>query len=99
MAKRKKVKLVLRRTSPITKAAILAAAVLSVIALLALYSAIDRTQSQYGTLRERAMLLESGKSRLESNIADLGTIESALRIAMEELGLVYPDSVIVVPEN
>lgn len=99
MAKRKKIKLVLRRTSPITKAAILAAAVLSVIALVALYSAIDRTQSQYGTLRERAMLLESGKSRLARNIENLGTIESALRIAMEELGLMYPDSVIITPGN
>lgn len=98
MAKRK-VKLVFKRTGPVTKAAILAAVVLSLIALIALFGAIGRIQQQYNDLRDEAMELESGNTKLEDRIGALGTIESALRIAMEELGLVFPDSVIFTPGN
>ncbi len=100
MAKAKRpVKLVLKKTSPITKAAILAAAVLSVVALAALYSSIDQLQGQYDALRQQAMALESGNSLLQQHIDDLGSMESAIRIAMEELGLTFPDSVIYTPGN
>lgn len=99
MAKKHPVKLVLRKTNPVTKAAILAAAVLSVVALVALYSAIDQVQTQYEAMRIHAMALESGKTQLETKIDDLGTLESALRIAMEELGLTFPDSAIYIPGN
>lgn len=99
MAKKRPVKLVLKKTSPVTKAAILAAAVLSVVALVALYSSIDQVQNQYEAMRIQAMALESGKNQLENNIHDLGTLESAIRIAMEELGLTFPDSVIYTPGN
>lgn len=93
------VKLVMKRTSPIIKAAILAAAILSVVALVALYSAIDHVQDQYDAMRMQAMALESGNSQLQTQISGLGTLESALRIAMEELGLTFPDSVIYTPGN
>lgn len=99
MARKRPVKLVFKRTNPITKAAILAAAVLSVVALVALYSSIDQVQEQYDAMRVQAMVLESGKQQLENNIDDLGTLESALRIAMEELGLTFPDSAIYIPGN
>ncbi len=99
MAKKRPVKLVLKKTSPVTKAAILAAAVLSVVALVALYSSIDQVQNQYEAMRIQAMALESGKNQLENNIHDLGTLESAIRIAMEELGLTFPDSAIFTPGN
>lgn len=99
MAKRKKVKVVFKRANPLTKAAILAAAVLSLVALVALYSAIDHAQHQYDAMRDQAMELESGNTKLENNIDDLGSLESALRIAMEELGLVFPDSMVVTPKD
>ena len=97
MARASRPKLVLRKTSPVTKAAILAAAVLSVVALVALYSSIDQIQDQYDAMRDQAMALESGNTLLQERIDDLGSMESAIRIAMEELGLTFPDSVIYAP--
>lgn len=90
-------KLVTKKTSPVTKAAIVAAVVLSVVALAALYGTIDQLQNQYDALRQQAMELESGNGVLQQYIDELGTLESAIRIAMEELGLTFPDSVIYVP--
>lgn len=94
MAKKNNVKLVFKRTAPVAKAAIMAAVVLSLIALIALYGAIARVREQYDALRNEAIELESGNTKLEDRIGALGTLESALRIAMEELGLAFPDSVI-----
>ncbi len=99
MARKRSTKVVLKRTNPVTKAAILAAAILSLIALVALYSSIDRVHSQYEAMRIHAMALESGNGLLQTQINDLGSWESAIRIAMEELGLIFPDSVIVTPGN
>lgn len=99
MAKKESVKLVMKRSNPVTKAAILAAAVLSLVALVALYSSIDHIQNQYDTLRTQAMELESDNDQLQTNIDDLGSLESAIRIAMEELGLTFPDSMIITPGN
>ena len=39
------------------------------------------------------------QASLDEKIEELGSIESALRIAMEELGLVLPDSVVITPGN
>lgn len=96
---RRPAKLVLKKTSPVIKAAIVAAAVLSVVAIAALYSSIDQLQNQYDLLRQQALALESGNGLLKQRIDDLGSIESAIRIAMEELGLTFPDSVIYAPGN
>ncbi len=99
MARKKSAKLVLKKTNPVTKAAILAATVLSLVALVALYSSIERLDEQYEAMRKQAQELESGNGQLQSQIDDLGSWESAIRIAMEELGLIFPDSVIVTPGN
>ena len=97
--KEKKTKLVLRKSSPVTKAAVLCAIVLSVVALLALYGTIAQIRHQQEQMRQEAMELESGNEQLEENIENLGTWESALRIALEELGFEFPDSVIFVPKD
>lgn len=97
MASTNRPKLVLQKTSPVTKAAILTAAVLSVVALVALYGSIDQMNDQYDSLRDQALALESGNVLLQERIDDLGSMESAIRIAMEELGLTFPDSVIYAP--
>ena len=93
------VKLVTRKTSPVTKAALLAAAVLSVVALVALYSSIDHLQDQYDALRQEALQLESNNGQLQQQIDELGTLDSVIRIAMEELGLTFPDSIIFAPKD
>ena len=97
MAKANRPKLVLSRTNHITKVAVISAAVLSVVALVALYGSIQRLEKQYDDLRDQAMALESGNTLLQERIDDLGSMESALRIAREELGLTFPDSVIFAP--
>lgn len=99
MASASRTKLVLRKTSPVTKAAIVSAAILSLVAVVALYGSIDRLQNQYDNLRDQAMALESGNNTLQERIDDLGSMESAIRIAMEELGLTFPDSVIFAPNE
>lgn len=92
-------KVVVRKTSPVTKAAVAAAVVLCILALAALHSSITQVQSQYDAMRLQAMALESGNQSLVERIDDLGTLESAIRIAMEELGLTFPDSVLYIPGN
>ena len=92
-------KVVVRKTSPVTEAAVVAAVVLCILALAALHSSIAQVQSQYDAMRLQAMALESGNQSLVERIDDLGTLESAIRIAMEELGLTFPDSVLYIPGN
>ena len=99
MAKNKRIKLILRKTSPVTKAAIVSAAILSLVAVVALYGTIDQLQNQYDDLRNEAMALESGNTALQDRIDDLGSMESIIRIAMEELGLTFPDSMIFAPKD
>ena len=99
MARASRAKLVLRKTSPVTKAAIVTAAILSVVAIVALYGSIDSLRNQYDALRDDALALESDNAALKDNIEDLGSLESALRIAMEELGLTFPDSLIFAPNE
>lgn len=99
MARASRPKLVLRKTSPVTKAAIVSAAILSLVAVVALYGTIDQLQNQYDDLRNEAMALESGNTVLQDRIDDLGSMESVIRIAMEELGLTFPDSMIFAPKD
>lgn len=99
MARTSRPKLVLRKSSPVTKAAIVSAAILSLVAVVALYGTIDQLHSQYDELRNQAMALESGNLALQDRIDDLGSMESAIRIAMEELGLTFPDSMIFAPKE
>ena len=92
------IKLVYRRSRPLTKIVVLAAVVLSILALLTLRSAIMTTREKTEDLRNQAMALEQENSRLEQYIEELGTIQAIIRIAQEKLGLVEPDSIIIQPE-
>ena len=98
MAKRNApVKLVFKKSSPITKAALLAAVVLSTVALVTLHGSIQNNRSQYEAMRIQAAIVESRNKHLAFCIENVGTVEGIERIAMEELGLVYPGSVIFTP--
>ena len=92
------IKLVYRRSRPLTKIVVLAAVVLSILALLTLRSAILATREDTEDLRNQAMALEQENSRLEQYIEELGTVRTIIRIAQEKLGLVEPDSIIIQPE-
>lgn len=87
-----RIRLVYHRSSPLLKCVVLAAIVLSTAALLTLHFTIRQTQQQTETLRSQAALLEQENQELQQNIAQIGTMQSIKRIAMEELDLVDPDA-------
>lgn len=74
------------------------ALVLSMAALLMLHCAIDATQKDTEELRQQAIALEQEQHQLEQYEKEKGTIQEVIRIAMERLGLVEPDSVVIQPE-
>ena len=96
MADRKKffsrIRLVYRRSSTLLKSVVLAAIILSTAALLTLHFSIRQTRQEADLLREQAARLEQENRQLTQYIAEIGTIQSIKRIAIEELGLVDKDA-------
>lgn len=93
-----KIKLVYRKSRTATKIVVIAAIVLSILALTALTVTIHLTRAETENLRQEAIGLERENSRLERYIEQYGTIEGIIRIAQEELGLIEPESIIIQPE-
>ena len=81
----KRIRLVRGRSHPLTKIVVLCTIVLSSATLLTLQLALQNAQDQAQSLKD--------------HISQLGSVDSVERIAEEELGLVYPDSVIFQPEG
>ena len=97
--KKKRYRLVFVRTHPLVKWMILLAVVLSTVAMVTMRARIEEDKRNYEIMRQYAMNLEGDNLDLDRKIEELGSIESALRIAMEELGLVMPDTVVISPSN
>ena len=101
MAERKNpfrnIKLVFRPASPALKIAVCVLIVCCMAALIALTwvraSILDRTEQ----LREEAAGLESANAELEEKIGDIGSVQSIMDIAQEELGLVDPNTIVIDP--
>ena len=93
------VKFVRRRSSKLTKAAIFLAVTFATIALLVLHALTLNLQEQAQAAKDQAQQLEQENDRLEDKIDNLGSLEGAQDIAKDELGLVDPDTIIIVPEN
>ncbi len=93
MAKRK-YRVVFKKTSPLVKAVILIAIVLSTIALVTLHATIEQDRSQYEAMREHAGMLEENNQSLMQQIDEKDTLETIIQIAMERLGLVLPGTTI-----
>lgn len=96
MAKRP-VKVVFR-TKPRVMAVVMAMVIVATVALVGLQGSLAESRSQFEAMRLQAAALEAANQELISNIDDLGSVESAIRIAEEELGLVCPDTVVFAPE-
>lgn len=103
MAERKNpfrnIKLIFRPASPALKIAVIVLIVCSMAALIALTwvrtSILNRTED----LREEAAGLESENAELEEKIADIGSVQSIMDIAQEELGLVDPNAILIDPNS
>lgn len=75
------------------------AIVLSMATFLVFRSLTARSQAEQEALRDQASQLEGENSQLQSNISKLGTLESVIQIARDLLGMVFPDTVFIQPEN
>lgn len=94
-----KYRLVLRRSSPLLKCMVLVVILLSIVALLSIRNAILDEQAEREALRAQAAALESENSRLDHAISQLGTIESIMQIATQQLGLVDPNTEFYTPSK
>ena len=93
----KKIKFIPRRGSLLAKAVLLSVVVFSTAAMLAMNTALVESRQRAEDLRQNAMALEQEQQDLQNRIEDLGTDEAVRQIAQEELGLVDPDTVIIIP--
>lgn len=91
------VKVVYRRSNPLTKVVVTAAIVLSMAALIAMGWTQHQIEEETRDMRAKAAQLEAENARLEEKIDSLGSVQSVMEIAQEELGLVNPDTVVIQP--
>ena len=97
--KLKLIKLRLRPSPRSTKIMLIVAILFAMIALIALRMAITDLNNREEDLRQKAAALEQDNKDLQENIGILGSVQSIIQIAMDELGLVDPDTVILEPES
>lgn len=92
--RKSKYKIVFRPGSPLTKLALLGVILLSTVALIAIHCAIGRSQEKADALRAQAAAEEREQNKLNDKISSLGSTDSVIDIAGDELGLVSPDATI-----
>ncbi len=92
-----RIRVVYRRSSPLLKCVVLAALVLCTICLITLRTQLLKEQAKKEQLRTEAATLEQRNAELEKMISELGTVQSVKRIALTELDLVAPDTVLFLP--
>ena len=95
----KRFRLVYRKSTPLTKAVVLSAIVLSLVALLTIRLAINATNDRISDLSGQAAGLEQNNQELQEDIDKLGTVDSVIEIAQKIWDLVFPDTVIIEPEE
>lgn len=95
----KRVRLVYCKSTPVTKAVVLLAIVLSMVALLTIRLALDATNDRIDQLAGEAAGLEQNNQELQEDINKLGTVDSVIEIAQKLWNLVFPDTVIIEPEQ
>ena len=88
----------IRRSSPLAKAAVAAALVLSIVTLLTLQGLTLAARQDTEALRQEAISLEQENQRLRGYLAEQGTVQEIMRIAQERLNMAMPDSIVIQPE-
>ena len=97
--KLKLIKLRLRPSPRSTKIMLIVAILFAMTALIALRMAITDLNNREEDLRQKAAVLEQDNKDLQENIGILGSVQSIIQIARDELGLVDPNTVILEPES
>lgn len=95
----KKVKLVVQPTHPWVKITLVVVILLSIAALVALSWFHQTIQAQTDKLRDQVAAAEYANSELDSRIQDPDSMENVQKIARDELGLVDPDSIVLIPQE
>jgi cell division protein FtsB len=90
---------VYQRTRNITKIVVILALVLCTGALITLRLATMDLENRTGKLYDRAVALDQENEELREDINKLGSVQSVVEIAEEELGLVQPGTVIYQSET
>lgn len=93
----KRIRFIPRRASLLSKAVLLSVVVFSIAAMLVMGSAVVQGRQRLEYLRQSAIALEQEQQDLQNRVEGLGTDEAVRQIAQEELGLVDPDTVIIIP--
>ena len=97
--KLKLIKLRLRPSPRSTKIMLIVAILFAMTALIALRIQINKLEIRTEDLRDKAAALEQDNKDLQENIGILGSVQSIIQIARDELGLVDPDTVVLGPES
>ena len=96
---RKRIRFVQKPGSRMLIIVLCVAVALSMATVLVFRSLTARAEAEQEALRDQASQLEGENSELQTNIGKLGTLESVIQIARDLLGLVFPDTVFIEPEN
>ena len=94
-----RIQLVYRRSQTATKIIVILAIVLSIGALITLRLTTRDLQAQTKALQSQAADLTAANEELEKDIGNLGSVQSVIDIAEDELGLVQPGTVVFQPES
>lgn len=92
--KRRKFRLVYRRSSTALKCVVLAAIILCTVCLMFLRGRLLSEKAQSSDLRTQAAELERENEKIRKDTEDLDTVDGVKRLAMELLELVAPDTII-----
>lgn len=93
------IRVVIQRSAPGLKIAIIALLVVCTITLVALSISLGIAKANTESLRQEAVGLEQENASLSEDISEFGTLKSIKELAAKLLGLVDPDTVFFSPED
>lgn len=92
-----RIQLVYRRSQTATKIVVILALVLSIGALITLRLTMNELQADTRAMQAQAADLAAENEELREDIGNLGSVQSVMDIAEEELDLVQPGTVVYQP--
>ena len=95
----RKVNLVVRPSSALLKIVVIVLIVFSMAALISLSWVRQSIQAKTEAMRQESAALVQENADLRNKITELGTVQSVQDIAQQELGMVDPNAVVIVPNS
>ena len=95
----RKIKLVVRPSSPLLKIVLVVLIVFSMAALISLSWVRQTILAKTEAMRQESQALVAENAELREKIAELDTVQSVQDIAREELDMVDPNTVVIVPNS